>query len=376
MFRQDRTNPSSAVSNWKGRRDTAKAWSSTAVSSWLNGGLFSAGFTACPDYTAGASNRAGYCYGGVNYLGEAGQDSASMRCHRLAYSDETQACFAITQPGQVTAGGFANSGTAGYAALGYADGASVSTVVKCAFATDAVSTLASGQSTARRNTLGAVALSGTAGYQAGGYGTSPTYSDVIDKWSFSDDSRSTLSATLPRAKYGTAGCANSISNGYGYFWGGYGTAYGSPTNQGFFQEITFLAFNGESTGTLSATIPLYSNLGTYQMSGMQNKNSAVYACGGYIGPLGVTAQTRIMKVTTSTATFSTLTPTLSVGRRDAGGHSNDGTAGYASSGVGSTDAGWRTTDKLTFSGDTVSTLASELTYGTQYSAGFANTSGL
>ena len=47
MFRQDRTNPSTAVSNWRGRHDTAKGWPSTAVSSWLNGGLFGgAGMTA------------------------------------------------------------------------------------------------------------------------------------------------------------------------------------------------------------------------------------------------------------------------------------------------------------------------------------------
>ena len=42
MFRQDRTNPSTAVSNWRGRHDTPKAWPSTAVSTWLNGGLFGA----------------------------------------------------------------------------------------------------------------------------------------------------------------------------------------------------------------------------------------------------------------------------------------------------------------------------------------------
>jgi hypothetical protein len=42
-FRQDRTNPSSAVSNWKGRTDTPKAWPSTSVSTWLNSGLFGGG---------------------------------------------------------------------------------------------------------------------------------------------------------------------------------------------------------------------------------------------------------------------------------------------------------------------------------------------
>jgi len=42
-FRQDRTNPSTAVSNWKGRSNTPKAWPSTAVSTWMNGGLFGPG---------------------------------------------------------------------------------------------------------------------------------------------------------------------------------------------------------------------------------------------------------------------------------------------------------------------------------------------
>ena len=37
---QHRTNPSQAVSNFKGRWDTVFAWPSTAVSTWLNGGLF------------------------------------------------------------------------------------------------------------------------------------------------------------------------------------------------------------------------------------------------------------------------------------------------------------------------------------------------
>jgi len=41
-FRQDRTNPSTAVSNWHGRSETPKGWPSTRVSTWLNGGLFGA----------------------------------------------------------------------------------------------------------------------------------------------------------------------------------------------------------------------------------------------------------------------------------------------------------------------------------------------
>jgi len=42
-FNQYRTNPGQAVSNFKGRTDTPKAWPSTAVSTWTNGGLFGGG---------------------------------------------------------------------------------------------------------------------------------------------------------------------------------------------------------------------------------------------------------------------------------------------------------------------------------------------
>lgn len=42
MFRQDRTNPSTAVSTWKARKDLAKANPSTYVSAWMNGGLAAA----------------------------------------------------------------------------------------------------------------------------------------------------------------------------------------------------------------------------------------------------------------------------------------------------------------------------------------------
>ena len=58
-FNQYRTNPGQAVSNFKGRTDTPKAWPGTAVSTWLNGGLFggsSPGWIAVPT----ASNFNGF----------------------------------------------------------------------------------------------------------------------------------------------------------------------------------------------------------------------------------------------------------------------------------------------------------------------------
>ena len=39
-FNQFRTNPGQAVSNFKGRTETPRAWPGTAVSTWTNGGLF------------------------------------------------------------------------------------------------------------------------------------------------------------------------------------------------------------------------------------------------------------------------------------------------------------------------------------------------
>ena len=44
-FNQYRTNPSQAVSNFKGRSETPRAWPSTAVSTWTNGGLFGGAVT-------------------------------------------------------------------------------------------------------------------------------------------------------------------------------------------------------------------------------------------------------------------------------------------------------------------------------------------
>ena len=104
MFRQDRTNPSTAISNWRGRHDTPKGWPSTAVSTWLNGGLF----------------------GGAAEVG---------------------------------AGYFGGGATTGYVGI--------STVERFSFPSDARTTLGTGLSSARRE-FAAMANSGTAGYFGGG----------------------------------------------------------------------------------------------------------------------------------------------------------------------------------------------------------------
>ena len=101
MFRQDRTNPSTAVSNWRGRKDTPKGWPSTAVSSWLNGALF---VTVEGD---------GYFFGGWNT--GAIRDSID----KLQFSDDSCAAISATT---ATASdyncGMSNGTTAGYIAIG------------------------------------------------------------------------------------------------------------------------------------------------------------------------------------------------------------------------------------------------------------------
>ena len=93
---------------------------------------------------------------------------------------------------------------AAYFAGGYVSGP-VATVDKFAFTDDSRSTLGTGLSAAR-TTLAGAANSGTAAYFAGGESVS-----TVDKFAFSDDSRSTLGTGLSAATYGLAGAADSVS---------------------------------------------------------------------------------------------------------------------------------------------------------------------
>jgi hypothetical protein len=55
-FNQYRTNPGQAVSSFKGRSETPKAWPSTAVGNWTNGGLFGGGYVLEDSYKYFAKN--------------------------------------------------------------------------------------------------------------------------------------------------------------------------------------------------------------------------------------------------------------------------------------------------------------------------------
>jgi hypothetical protein len=80
-------------------------------------------------------------------------------------------------------------------------------VDKFAFSDDSRTTLSTGLSTACRYPAG-MANSGTAGYVGGGYGSD--YITTVDKFAFSDDSRSTLSTGLSVAAGYLAAMANGL----------------------------------------------------------------------------------------------------------------------------------------------------------------------
>jgi hypothetical protein len=150
MFRQDRTNPSTAVSNWRGRHDTPKAWPSTAVSSWLNGGLF-----------GGAALTGAAYYAGGTY-------PRTTTIDKFLFVDDTRTTLGtgLSGDGRNQLAGAANSGTAAYFAGGNTGFASA-LVDKFAFADDSRTTLGTGLSAATYGLAGA-ANSGTAAYFAGG----------------------------------------------------------------------------------------------------------------------------------------------------------------------------------------------------------------
>jgi hypothetical protein len=151
-----------------------------------------------------ASDVAGYAAGGLTSVSFATVD-------KFAFSDDSRTTLA-TGLSETPAGvaGFA-SDVAGYAAGGYRTGVEsgpVATVDKFAFADDSRTTLAAGLSSARDATTGFA--SDVAGYAAGGRtGTfgAQVVVDAVDKFAFSDDSRTTLATGLSSARWGLAGFA-------------------------------------------------------------------------------------------------------------------------------------------------------------------------
>lgn len=297
-------------------------------------------------------------------------------------------------------GSFSTAGNGGYFAGGR-DGSStlLSSIAKVSFINDSTSTLSATIVTAKHDVIG-YANSGTAGYVAGGRNSAGTDQSSIDKLSFSNETISNLGATLGTAVSDGAGHANSGTAGYAC--GG----YSSPASA-FQNKYQKLLFSNDTASTIGATMSKtanaftgFANSGTAGYVGTRNNNTfdkltyssetnstissgyswineagaansgtAGYALGGDAdGSAPFSEGTTIHKVTFSSDTTSTLGATLSVPRYDGGAFAKSGTAAYIGGG-NSTSGVVASVNKLAFSNETITTLSASLSVARENLAG-------
>ena len=311
------------------------------VSTWLNG-LVSG--TAPP-------GRAGY-FGG----GNTGSVVATVESFGFP-SDTRSTLIATLSAARESLVGFANSGTAGY----FAGGSGSTVVDKLSFADDTISALGTGMSSNWYNAAG-FANSGTAGYVAGGIEAGAGgRTAAVTKFTFSDDSRSTLSATLSNTVDQPAGMANSGTAGYvagGEYW---------SSGSVFVTTVDKFAFPGDSKSTLGTGL----SATRFKLAGMANSGTAGYFGGGHSGSAKVTT---VDKFAFPGDGRSTLGTGLSAATDNLAGMADSGTAGYIGGGL--TSSRVTTVDKFAFSDDSRSTLSPGLATANYKLAALANTAGL
>jgi hypothetical protein len=203
----------------------------TTLSATLNAAIFVTGF----DNT----DVAGYAVGGFLPA----QPSVSQSAvNKLTYSSETRSVISGTYAIR-GAGTTQNTNVAGYYCGGYSGSQYESTVKKMPFSTETFST-AGNLSNARIISSGIENLS-TAGYSLGGINGG--FTNIMQKITFSNDSVSTLSATLAVSSgYVDSGVSYGSTAGY------QGSGYGAGTT--YFTGIYKLAFSNETSSTISATV--------------------------------------------------------------------------------------------------------------------------
>jgi len=208
------------------------------------------------------------------------------------------------------------------------------------------------------NSVTPTAVPVEAGYIAGGSTTlNGSGTNNIQKLQFSNESNSSVSATLSAAEANVGGFANSGTAGY------VGGGSGSTGGGGYTPAINKILFAGDTVSTLVSTL---SNQGP---TGFANSGTAGYFAGGAEGSSTVSQTAAVHKLPFSTDSLSALGNLLSAvkGTPPPMGFANSGTAGYVVGGGGSSG----TTDKIAFSNDSRSSLGSVVGAG-QAGAGFAN----
>jgi hypothetical protein len=233
-----------------------------------------------------------------------------------------------------------NSGVAGYAGGG--EPYPKSAIYKFSFANDSRSTLAATMSGGGYSADGSgFSNKGVAGYMHhGGGGTSRN----IDKLLFSNETRTTFSGTV-RETQGNAGFENNGVAGY--------MASGATSDNPQPQDVAKFAFPSDTRSILVAT---RSQTGGW-VAGMSNSGVAGYVSGGLDF---VTSRDYIDKFTYSTDTRSSLS--LGYAANSMAGVNCTAVAGYFGGGSSSSNKGaaYSNIRKVTFATDTVSNAASSL----------------
>jgi trimeric autotransporter adhesin len=284
--------------------------------------------------------KAGFFAGGL-------LTGTSSTIDKVTFSNDSRSTLSSTLEAiKIDAAGFANSGTAGYVAGGIGS-FTTGEVSIIPFATESRSTV--GYLSTIRDGVSGMANSGTAGYVAGGFNTT-----VIQKLAFSNNSISTIGATLRQARYYGTSWANSGTAGYI----GAGND-GNGNNGTFYSTVDKLTFSNDSRSNMSPTLV---NSNNTAKASMANSGTAGYVNNG---------NTSMNKWAFSSDTTSTFGTGTIMGRE---GMADSGIAGYWGGGH---DGLTRNGDlhKVTFSNDSYSFVGSLPSTGGR-SAGFANSNNL
>lgn len=264
---------------------------------------------------AGVSNssKAGYKVGGYD------TDYIYTYSTKVTFAGDVFSTLSITIPSgyaRLNQAPHSNHGTAGYITSGSSETNSfLTTSYKLGYSAETYSTISDTINTGVAY-AGGLSNSGTAGYIAGGMrNVSYQNTSRVDKISYSNDTRSSTGMSVPGGSLGgTRQFANSIQNkgSAGYYAAGY-----NGSSQNTFLKVDF---SNDTMSTLGATL----TYALINPCGIAYEGTAGYVCGGWNQPAGSTRINGIDKLLFSNETKSTLSATLSYSASFHTGVSNSG----------------------------------------------------
>ena len=242
----------------------------------------------------------------------------------------------------------------GYFAGGFNNSTGLNSIEKYLFSNDSRSTIASTLSNGASSPTG-MSDSGVAAYIGGIHPTS--YSSTTNKMMFSTELVSTLATGLSGGRGYMAGISNSGIAGY--FGGGTSDGYGSVAT------IDKFLFSNDSRTTLSPGL----SASVFVPFGIDNTGSAGYFIGGRFAP-NFTYSNTVTRVSFSTDVPTVISATLAAGRGQGTGASNDRISGYLV--CGRTSAGRvGTVEKFVYNTETINSVSASLG-AREYLAGASN----